>query len=572
VDPVNGNFTPTTWVEGDVSWVNNAVGANFVGVWANTDFDIWFVGYAGPSTGGLGSPPIAAHFDGFSLQPIQIAGTEGLNAVWGRASDDVWAVGSYGLIVHWDGTGWVAVPSGTRENLYAVSGTASDDVWAGGPTVMLHWDGTSWAPSPSFVPSHWGLDGAGLAAISRDDALVAISNGCQRWDGTSWHSTPCGVLGGRAVFATSSEDIWVVGNPDPVICSDAGYRAHWDGLSWSTVARGGCWATIAGTGPTDIWIDGTLHYDGTTWTEMTCGPRFNAMSASNNGAIMGVNGFGIEYFSGDDGWPFLARTSVGWRALGGRDPANIWAAGGDGTVIRYDGSRWSGQDFPLPRNDDYLYPIFGSSPSDIWGVSRNGFLHFDGRSWTAVSGPRRSFRTGFARAPNDAIAVDDQGGKWHWDGTSWWEITLPIFGSDSIYELWGTAPDDVWAVGCCSGGIHHWDGDSWERVYTASEPFVDHVGGSARDDVWFTLRGQEFGTNLVHFDGQRFTQVFVPIGDARGITSTNPNDVWLRSFRLYHYDGVSWTEEPVTALNAMLGVRGAGAFFTSHLGAIYQSR
>jgi hypothetical protein len=27
--------------------VNNAVGATLVGVWANTDFDMWFVGYTG---------------------------------------------------------------------------------------------------------------------------------------------------------------------------------------------------------------------------------------------------------------------------------------------------------------------------------------------------------------------------------------------------------------------------------------------------------------------------------------------------------------------------------------------
>ncbi len=35
VDPVNGNFTPTTWVDGSLSWVNNAVGGFFNSVWAN---------------------------------------------------------------------------------------------------------------------------------------------------------------------------------------------------------------------------------------------------------------------------------------------------------------------------------------------------------------------------------------------------------------------------------------------------------------------------------------------------------------------------------------------------------
>jgi hypothetical protein len=571
VDPAYGNFAPTTWIEGDLSWVNDAVGAQFLGVWANTDFDIWFVGSAGYE-----NPPIAAHFDGFSVQPFQFPGTGLLYAVWGSASNDVWAVGKAGLIVHWDGTQWVTVPSGTTENLYAVAGTSSNDVFAGGNRVMLHWDGSSWTNSPGFAPDRDRFEATGLAAISSSDALVATTQGCQRWDGTSWNATACGVQGGRGIFAISSNDIWVAGYTWPDGNDFTGYRAHWDGSSWSTtVVRGRSWGSIGGTGPSDIWIDGTLHYDGNTWTEFPCGPHFTSISVSNNGAIMGVNSLGIEYFSGDDGWPFLARTSVHWIGLGGRDPANIWAVGERGTVIRYDGHRWSGEDFRLP-NADYVYRAFGSSPSDIWAARNNGgFYHFDGRAWSAVDAPHALFTTGFARAPNDAIAVDLQNRNWQWDGASWSQITLPIFGRDTISEFWGTAPDDVWAVGGndrTAGSIYHWDGDSWQLVETESR-HVSHVGGSARDDVWFTLDEYPiWGTTVLHWDGASFTEVASFSTPASSITSTNPNDAWLMLEReLRHYDGANWTvERVITSVWRVVGVREAGVFLSSPQGHIYQ--
>jgi hypothetical protein len=572
VDPAYGNFTPTTWVEqDDLSWVNNAVGAQFFGVWANSDFDMWFVGGMGLEESLIS---IAAHFDGFSVRPIRVSGSGLLYAVWGSGSNDVWAVGLRGTIVHWDGTGWVSVPSGTVESLYAVAGTAPDDVWAASDRVMLHWDGVSWARSDSFVPGPQDRGGTGLAAISRTDALVATYQGCQRWDGAAWNSTPCGVQGGRGIFAVGSDDIWVVGWTG-YLGSTTAYRAHWDGASWTTTsAAEKRWGNIVGTGPSDIWIDGTMHFDGTTWTETSCGPLFSAMSVSNNGALMGVNRLGIEYFSGNDGWLFLARTYVGWVGVGGRDPTNLFAVGAKGAVIRYDGSRWSGQDYPLPREDDNLSAIFGSSPSDIWGSTpRNGWRHFDGRGWRSVDSPQTAFATGFARAPNDAIAVDGDRRHWHWDGTSWWEITLPIFGTDYILEFWGTGPDDAWAVGGSgerNGSIYHWDGDSWRLAY--SPRWVSHVGGSARDDVWFTMDYIE-DTSVLHWDGTSFREVGFFRGPLSGIAATSPSDVWVMSHGLLrHYDGGAWSSEPINPLlSSMWAVPGAGVFFTRPYGHIYQA-
>jgi hypothetical protein len=49
-----------------------------------------------------------------------------------KVSTDVYAVGSRGTILRYDGTGWNEMASGTDERLDAVWGTASSDFYAVG--------------------------------------------------------------------------------------------------------------------------------------------------------------------------------------------------------------------------------------------------------------------------------------------------------------------------------------------------------------------------------------------------------------------------------------------------------
>jgi hypothetical protein len=77
--------------------------------------------------------------------------THQLNAIWGGAPNDVWAVGQE--TVHWDGSGWFAVPDPAEFELNGVWGSRANDVWAAGRTgTLLHFDGPRWnrAPSPRW--------------------------------------------------------------------------------------------------------------------------------------------------------------------------------------------------------------------------------------------------------------------------------------------------------------------------------------------------------------------------------------------------------------------------------------
>jgi hypothetical protein len=72
--------------------------------------------------------------------------------------------------------------------------------------------------------------------------------------------------------------------------------------------------------------------------------------------------------------------------------------------------------------------------------------------------------------------------------------------------MWGSARDDVWAVGL-EGSLVHFDGKAWTRVASNVKDNLWSVWGSGRNDVWAV------GANatLLRFDGKAWTAV--PVSD-----------------------------------------------------------
>jgi hypothetical protein len=151
------------------------------GVWGSSATDLWAVG-----SEKVGSGPsafyqaILLHGDGSSWERVASPtdGTQSqLNAVWGSATDDVWAVGvdvatNANLILHWNGLAWSRVPSGAMHRLEAVWGSSATDVWAAGDSTTVHWDGASWSTEPSGAPYRvrgiWGASANEVWAVGVD--------------------------------------------------------------------------------------------------------------------------------------------------------------------------------------------------------------------------------------------------------------------------------------------------------------------------------------------------------------------------------------------------------------------
>lgn len=286
-------------------------------------------------TGLSSDGPIDSSVDAISspFQRVTINTDQSVNAIWGLASDDLWAVCDGGIVLHRNAAGWSSSTTEILVELRAVWGRSKNDIWATGGQFWVHYDGTNWGlplgdPKGPSMLALWGTDttiwGAGIAG-----QLMRNSGGSE------WQEMPELLTPGdlHALWGSAENDVWAVGS--------TGAAAHFDGQNW-TVAdlktqknlRG-----IWGASASDIWVVGDggliLHYDGIDWTEV---------SAPSNADL---------------------------KSIWGHSPEAIWTAGSSGTVMRWDGSSWT--------------TVFSGTTEDlkrVWGISNT--LWITGSSGTLL--------------------------------------------------------------------------------------------------------------------------------------------------------------------------------------------
>lgn len=148
-----------------------------------------------------------------------------------------------------------------------------------------------------------------------------------------------------------------------------------------------------------------------------------------------------------------------------------------------------------------------------------------------------------------AACGDNRGEDEHWQ----------LVGSrlnEALLSISGSSATDVWAVGADVGAgpiALHYDGTSWTRIATGShgalwwtQVFPDGT----------TFMAGEQSTILRSTDGATFTRMRTP-GLANytvfGLWGANPSDVYAvgsasgRDGFIWHFDGTSWSDVPVTA-------------------------
>jgi hypothetical protein len=139
------------------------------------------------------------------------------------------------------------------------------------------------------------------------------------------------------VAIINENDIWAVGeiymndslgNPDPT-----SYNAvHWNGQSWELKKIGevGDWAchTVFAFSTDDIWFEGTIHWNGSSYTVHK------------------------------NGWPLMPNGD-GWQVnkMWGSSSNDLYAIGNNGNIARYNGSRWA-----------KIESGTTTKINDIWGV------------------------------------------------------------------------------------------------------------------------------------------------------------------------------------------------------------
>jgi hypothetical protein len=188
------------------------------GVWSDRPGDVWVTGGTGILEGGVVSSTdgFVLRFDGCAWSKSPMPSSEpGLNAIWGAAANDIWAVGQHGIAVNWDGRYWSNVPVGADVSLKSVSGSGASDVWT---TAGFHWDGLRWTQVPGAAQTHdvWAVSPTNAWATEGATGPIQLQvPNVARWDGTAWNITQVldPTMTGFSIFAIwgGTDEAWAVG-------------------------------------------------------------------------------------------------------------------------------------------------------------------------------------------------------------------------------------------------------------------------------------------------------------------------------------------------------------------------
>jgi hypothetical protein len=285
---------------------------------------------------------------------------------------------------------------------------------------------------------------------------------------------------------------------------------------------------------------------------------------------------------------FSGCDSVGWKgdpshtgqflsSVWGSAANDVFAVGGGGAIVHWDGSSWSSAG-SVTTND--LYGVWGASTTDVFAVGQAGtILHGDGSSWSPMkAATTNDFHAVWGSGPKDVYAVGLSTAE-HWDGETWREIgeqetvdpLLSVAGGlgasldQSLNGVWGSSSRDVYIVG--DSLLAHWDGFSWTTLATGDPPSytAGHlaVWGSGPNDVYVV------GPNIDHWDGATWSEVASPVSDAGGslpilaVWGSGPDNVFTLgdtkdalgapALRIDRWNGDSWSQAGLIHYSGQLG-------------------
>lgn len=331
--------------------------------------------------------------DGFCHSVVPAG--QNLRGVWGDGQGVVWAISIEGALLRWDGTTWKLYKQLTPEGgLLAIWGSGPTDLWIAADGGILHGTG---ATSAALVFAPVTLPG---------DPTYVI----------------------KSIWGTGPNDIWAVGGYENFdgLPITKGRALHYAGpgadgggawtldadLSSRDVSLRGVWGS-AGSG---VWVQGaTATADGfqsystvlrrpngaSTWTAESLAPDpsvgyhpqpqdFNAFTMSSdtsvwlagfNGAFIPAYFHGSKAGGGDAGFTWTTTKGTYFDrpiiAMWGTAPNDTWAAGQDGIVTHWNGTKWESAairvtSLPVAKS---FWAIWGTASDDFWIVGDEIAIH-----------------------------------------------------------------------------------------------------------------------------------------------------------------------------------------------------
>ncbi len=240
--------------------------------------------------------------------------------------------------------------------------------------------------------------------------------------------------------------------------------------------------------------------------------------------------------------------------------------------------------------DEALISVWGSAEDDVWAVGSDRgdgplILHWDGTTFTRLESEASGdlwWVFGFAGGPvfmggGGGSILRYQDGEFLPTATPSTEVT--------VFGLWGSSPEDMWAVGGADGGadgafVWRLEGDTWVEApgfpaQLAADKSLWKAWGNESSDVWFVGTG---GLAL-HWDGSSFESTNVGGGESLfTVHGTGQRFVAVGGGGeglVFENDGDGWQAGEHEALYALIGVQaveGDRGYAVGRFGAFVEKR
>ncbi len=445
-----------------------------------------------------------------------------------RVGDATW-VATHGGLLSYDGAKWVPIDTPVKEPTMLL-GWSSGSALLVGDSIAL-FDGKTWTPMTiprlEIPPYVTGSAPDNLWAI----ALLQVDGGSEtttlHYDGKAWsivNDAPPIVNGFDVV---SPSDVWAYAAEDY-------YVEHYDGKTWSTIDLGqsGGASIVWEAAPNDVWIGGANLLTGDLPARPP-GPN----QIRGRGILFRWNGKTLTQVALPDGVGAI-------DAIYGTSPNDVWFGTTEGEYLHWDGSRVSS----APSTETRSVTSFAETKDGkLFAVAFHGQLEgtgaidaYDGTKWASgragdsIDYPKKIWGSAW----NDVWAVGTDGLRLHYDGTAW---NVTTRASSGINGIWGSAQNDVWTVSD-DGSIDHFDGTSWSTAYQAPG-VLTAVSGIGNGELWVTGDSSSSGFDVARFDGNTLHPYTLDFQSPVAIYAAGTRDVWVGgTSAVRHFDGETWSD------------------------------
>ncbi len=271
---------------------------------------------------------------------------------------------------------------------------------------------------------------------------------------------------------------------------------------------------------------------------LTGKPLYSVWGSSGSDVFAAGGAGTLLHFNGS-AWSNLASgTANNLSGVWGSSGSDVFAADTAGTIFHSGGGarNWSSMVSGTTNN---IAGLWGSSGNDVFAVGDGGsILHYDGKTWSAMNSGTEKFLAGvWGNSGTDVFAAGIDGTILHYDGSGWTAMNSGI--TDHLYSIWGSSGSSVFAVGT-RGTILHFNGSAWTAMSSGTKNNLFGIRGSSGNDVFVVGSG---GT-ILHYDGTSWTAMLSGTeNNLYGVWGTSGNDVFAvgDGGTIMHYNGTAWS-------------------------------